>query len=98
MAEEGQVISCHTVQGWTEQLERGQQSNKLVFNLHRSIFSVFLCVIFEILGYWKSMVLLSSDYWVKLRFLGYIYIYMYMKWSVEAVRDGVLLALQARSI
>ncbi|OAY50655.1 thioredoxin H1 [Manihot esculenta] len=30
MAEEGQVISCHTVQGWTEQLERGQQSNKLI--------------------------------------------------------------------
>nr|AEC03322.1 thioredoxin H-type 7 [Hevea brasiliensis] len=30
MAEEGQVIACHTVQAWTEQLEKGQESKKLI--------------------------------------------------------------------
>ncbi|KAK9165416.1 hypothetical protein Scep_000613 [Stephania cephalantha] len=29
-AEEGQVIGCHTVESWTEQLQKGNDSNKLV--------------------------------------------------------------------
>ena len=31
MAEEGQVISCYTVEAWTEQLQKGNDSKKLVF-------------------------------------------------------------------
>ncbi|MBA0759587.1 hypothetical protein Gotri_022450 [Gossypium trilobum] len=30
MAEEGQVIACHTVDSWNQQLEMGNQSKKLV--------------------------------------------------------------------
>ncbi|KAK4745719.1 hypothetical protein SAY87_012031 [Trapa incisa] len=30
MAEEGQVISCHTVDAWNEQLHKGNESKKLV--------------------------------------------------------------------
>ncbi|KAK4274807.1 hypothetical protein QN277_017980 [Acacia crassicarpa] len=30
MAEEGQVISCHNVNSWKEQLEKGTQSKKLI--------------------------------------------------------------------
>ncbi|PPD76375.1 hypothetical protein GOBAR_DD26695 [Gossypium barbadense] len=30
MAEEGQVIACHTVDSWNQQLEMGNESNKLV--------------------------------------------------------------------
>ncbi|XP_010254672.1 PREDICTED: thioredoxin H-type-like [Nelumbo nucifera] len=30
MAEEGQVISCHTVEAWNEQLQKGNESKKLV--------------------------------------------------------------------
>ncbi|GMY23780.1 thioredoxin H-type-like [Fagus crenata] len=30
MAEENQVISCHTVEDWTEQFEKGKESKKLV--------------------------------------------------------------------
>ncbi|KAA3467027.1 thioredoxin H1-like [Gossypium australe] len=30
MAEEGQVIACHTVESWNQQLEMGKQSKKLV--------------------------------------------------------------------
>ncbi|GAB4847487.1 hypothetical protein Ancab_026544 [Ancistrocladus abbreviatus] len=30
MAEEGQVISCHTVDAWKEQLQKGNESKKLV--------------------------------------------------------------------
>nr|AEC03321.1 thioredoxin H-type 6 [Hevea brasiliensis] len=30
MAEEGQVISCHTVEAWTDQLDKGQESKKLI--------------------------------------------------------------------
>ncbi|KAK4796369.1 hypothetical protein SAY86_028695 [Trapa natans] len=30
MAEEGQVISCHTVDAWNEQLQKGNESKKLV--------------------------------------------------------------------
>ncbi|KAJ4965893.1 hypothetical protein NE237_017742 [Protea cynaroides] len=30
MAEEGQVIGCHTVEAWTEQLQKGNESKKLV--------------------------------------------------------------------
>ncbi|EEF52643.1 thioredoxin H-type-like [Ricinus communis] len=30
MAEEGQVIACHTVEAWTEQLEKGQETKKLI--------------------------------------------------------------------
>nr|AHF27221.1 H-type thioredoxin [Hevea brasiliensis] len=30
MAEEGQVISCHTVEAWTDQLDKGQGSKKLI--------------------------------------------------------------------
>ncbi|KAF2323401.1 hypothetical protein GH714_035301 [Hevea brasiliensis] len=30
MAKEGQVIACHTVQDWTEQLERAQKSKQLI--------------------------------------------------------------------
>ncbi|XP_027178633.1 thioredoxin H-type [Coffea eugenioides] len=30
MAEEGQVISCHTVEAWTEQLQKGNDSKKLI--------------------------------------------------------------------
>lgn len=33
MAEEGQVISCHTVEAWNEQLQKGNNCNKLVFLL-----------------------------------------------------------------
>ncbi|KAK9164254.1 hypothetical protein Syun_005156 [Stephania yunnanensis] len=29
-AEEGQVIGCHTVESWTEQLQKGNDSNGLV--------------------------------------------------------------------
>ncbi|KAJ7957807.1 Thioredoxin [Quillaja saponaria] len=30
MAEEGQVISCHTVESWNEQLQKGNESKKLI--------------------------------------------------------------------
>ncbi|XP_054818525.1 thioredoxin H-type-like [Prosopis cineraria] len=30
MADEGQVISCHTVESWKEQLEKGNESKKLI--------------------------------------------------------------------
>ncbi|OVA06184.1 Thioredoxin [Macleaya cordata] len=30
MAEEGQVISCHTIESWTEQLQKCNDSKKLV--------------------------------------------------------------------
>ncbi|KAJ4838013.1 hypothetical protein Tsubulata_030944 [Turnera subulata] len=30
MAEEGQVIACHTVEAWVEQLEKGKESKKLI--------------------------------------------------------------------
>ncbi|KAF2323395.1 hypothetical protein GH714_035264 [Hevea brasiliensis] len=30
MAKEGQVIACHTVQDWTEQLEKAQKSKQLI--------------------------------------------------------------------
>nr|GMC94911.1 thioredoxin H-type [Ipomoea batatas] len=30
MAEEGQVISCHTVEAWNEQLQKGNNCNKLM--------------------------------------------------------------------
>ncbi|KAJ7966809.1 Thioredoxin [Quillaja saponaria] len=30
MAEEGQVISCHTVEAWNEQLQKGNDSKKLI--------------------------------------------------------------------
>ncbi|GMH06509.1 hypothetical protein Nepgr_008349 [Nepenthes gracilis] len=30
MAEEGQVISCHTVEAWEEQLQKGNESKKLM--------------------------------------------------------------------
>ncbi|KAK7252936.1 hypothetical protein RIF29_37249 [Crotalaria pallida] len=29
-SEEGQVISCHTVEAWTQQLEKGNQNKKLI--------------------------------------------------------------------
>jgi hypothetical protein len=32
MAEEGQVIACHTVDVWKEQFEKGKGTQKLVFN------------------------------------------------------------------
>ncbi|GAB2279504.1 hypothetical protein Dimus_014144 [Dionaea muscipula] len=30
MAEEGQVIGCHTVEAWNEQLQKGNDSKKLI--------------------------------------------------------------------
>ncbi|CAH9088701.1 unnamed protein product [Cuscuta epithymum] len=30
MAVEGQVISCHTIESWNEQLEKGKDSQKLI--------------------------------------------------------------------
>ncbi|KDP38568.1 hypothetical protein JCGZ_04493 [Jatropha curcas] len=30
MAEEGQVIACHTVEAWNEQLEKGKESKTLI--------------------------------------------------------------------
>ncbi|CAK7346302.1 unnamed protein product [Dovyalis caffra] len=30
MAEEGQVIACHTVDAWKEQFEKGKESKKLI--------------------------------------------------------------------
>ncbi|KAG8503085.1 hypothetical protein CXB51_000905 [Gossypium anomalum] len=30
MAEEGQVIACHTVESWNQQLQKGNESKKLV--------------------------------------------------------------------
>ncbi|XP_043713129.1 thioredoxin H-type-like [Telopea speciosissima] len=30
MAEEGEVIGCHTVEAWNEQLQKGNESKKLV--------------------------------------------------------------------
>ena len=35
-AEEGQVISCHSVEAWNEQLQKGNDSNNLV---------ILICVI-----------------------------------------------------
>jgi len=29
-SEEGQVIGCHTIEAWTEQLQKGNESKKLV--------------------------------------------------------------------
>ncbi|GMN29269.1 hypothetical protein TIFTF001_002369 [Ficus carica] len=29
-AEEGQVVSCHTIEAWNEQLQKGNESKKLV--------------------------------------------------------------------
>lgn len=41
-AEEGQVIACHTTEAWTEQLQKGNDSKKLVFFLFfLSYFYVF---------------------------------------------------------
>ncbi|KAK9164257.1 hypothetical protein Syun_005159 [Stephania yunnanensis] len=31
-AEEGQVIGCHTVESWTEQLQKGNDSNGLALS------------------------------------------------------------------
>ena len=30
MAEDGQVISCHTIESWTEQMQKGNESKKLI--------------------------------------------------------------------
>ena len=38
-AEDGQVIGCHTVEAWDEQLQRGNESKKLV--LYFAFFFVF---------------------------------------------------------
>jgi membrane-associated HD superfamily phosphohydrolase len=46
MAEEGQVISCHTVEAWNEHLQKENESKKLV--CLTTIYSLFIfwCVIF----------------------------------------------------
>ena len=33
-AEEGQVIACHTVEAWNEQLQKGNDSKTLVISFH----------------------------------------------------------------
>lgn len=38
MGEEGQVIGCHTVQAWNEQVHKGKLSNKLVYIIINSSF------------------------------------------------------------
>ena len=40
MAEVNQVIDCHTVEAWTQNIEKGNESKKLVlpFNSHPSSF------------------------------------------------------------
>lgn len=47
MAEEGQVISCHTVESWNEQLQKGIAAKKLVYIyfLFHFVYSSFLYVV-----------------------------------------------------
>lgn len=40
-SEEGQVIGCHTVEAWNEQLEKGNATQQLVFFLFISFNSPF---------------------------------------------------------
>jgi len=43
MAEEGQVIACHTVDTWKEHFEKGKGSQKLVFASLFEPFSICVC-------------------------------------------------------
>ena len=44
-AEEGQVIGCHTVEAWNEQLQKGNENKKLVCHLSSFFFFFFQFII-----------------------------------------------------
>jgi hypothetical protein len=61
MAEEGQVISCHTVEAWKEHLQKENESKKLVCLITQySLFLFFWCVIF----FSYSTFFFSSKFWI----------------------------------
>ena len=41
MAEVNQVIGCHTVEAWSQNFEKGNESKKLVFPFNNHPFSFF---------------------------------------------------------
>lgn len=45
-AEEGQVISCHTLEAWNEQLQKGNESKKLVIYYLFHFFYLKLIIFF----------------------------------------------------
>ena len=61
MAEEGQVIGCHTMEAWNEQLQKGNDCNKLVNLL------VFFVWIYSLMsgyecgfGFWNQFLVLIN--------------------------------------
>lgn len=55
-AEEGQVIACHTVEAWNEQLQKGNDSNTLVISFlpssnFLSIFDLVLLIYVCVVSY-----------------------------------------------
>ena len=66
MAEENQVIGCHTLEAWTEHFEKGKESKKLVYNFSLSFIYLFIIIIFFFiltnLGFQRLG--LGSDYYV----------------------------------
>lgn len=49
-AEEGQVVSVHTVDAWNEQLQKGNDTKKLVYLLIRSEFINLRKFLFDFQG------------------------------------------------
>lgn len=47
-AEDGQVIGCHTVEAWNDQLQRGNESKKLVLFFAFFFFLCFSGLIFNV--------------------------------------------------
>lgn len=71
---EGQVISCHTVETWNEQLQNGKNANKLVSLIsfpHLFLFCRFNCFRLFI-------------YLIVFPFMIYIFVWSIRKWSVYA--------------
>ena len=51
-SEEGQVIGCHTVEAWTDHLQKGNESKKLVRSYYQPLFVflpfvLFVCLCFR---------------------------------------------------
>jgi hypothetical protein len=45
-AEEGQVISVHTVESWKEQIQKGNDSKKLVQFKYLRIFFIYTLIVY----------------------------------------------------
>lgn len=60
MAEEGQVISCHTVEAWKEHLQKENESKKLVCLITQYSLFLFFGVLFS---FHIRLSFFSSKFW-----------------------------------